>query len=100
VDYPHSVECVLIHFILRPVGADANTIAAIQAGYFSGRTKASEKEFAEVASKNRKAGMKNPRIMKGEAGDYSVDDILRSRKIASSHYRAKHGYERVMVVLH
>lgn len=70
-------------FYLRPVGADANTIAAIQAGYFSGRTKATEKDFAEVASKNRKAGIKNPRIMKGEAGDYSVDDILRSKKIAS-----------------
>ncbi len=70
-------------FYLRPVGADANTIAAIQAGYFTERTKATEKEFAEVASKNRKAGMKNPRIMKGEAGDYSVDDILKSRKIAS-----------------
>ena len=70
-------------FYLRPVGADANTIAAIQAGYFSERTKASEVEFAQIASKNRKSGMNNPRTMKGEAGNYSVEDILNSRKIAS-----------------
>jgi acetyl-CoA C-acetyltransferase len=70
-------------FYLRPVGVDANTIAAIQAGYFSERTKATEIDFAKVASKNRKSGMKNPRVMKGEAGNYSVDDILHSRKISS-----------------
>ena len=70
-------------FYLRPVGGDANTIAAIQAGYYSARTGLGERDFAEVAVKNRRAGMKNPRVMQGEAGDYSVEDILNSPKIAS-----------------
>jgi len=70
-------------FYLRPVGADSDTIAAIQAGYFSNRSGATERDFAEVARKNRKAGLKNPRIMQGEGGDYSIEDILNAPKIST-----------------
>ncbi len=70
-------------FYLRPVGADSNTIAAIQAGFFSARTGLNEMHFASVAKKNRKNGMKNSRVMAGEAGDFSIEDILASPKIAT-----------------
>ena len=70
-------------FYLRPVGGDADTIAAIQAGYFSQRSGAGERDFAEVARKNRKSGMKNSRIMQGEGGDYTLEQILNAPKIAT-----------------
>jgi len=70
-------------FYLRPVGVDATSAAAIQAGYFSSRTKATERDFAEVARKNRKNGQQNDRIMQGEAGEYSVEQILQSKPVAT-----------------
>ena len=70
-------------FYLRPVGADADTIAAIQAGYFSGRTGATERDFAEVAQKNRRSGLMNPRTMQGEGGDYTLEQILNAPRIAT-----------------
>lgn len=70
-------------FYLRPVGVDSDTIAAIQSGYFSKRIGANEKDFAEVARKNRKSGIKNPRVMQGEPGDYTSEQILSSPKIAT-----------------
>lgn len=70
-------------FYLRPVGADMQTICALQANYFSGRTGLNEKDFATVAAKNRKAGMLNSRTMQGQSGDFSIEEILASRPLAT-----------------
>ncbi|MCC6275843.1 MAG: thiolase family protein [Leptospiraceae bacterium] len=70
-------------FYLRPVGTDSDSICAIQAGYFAERVKADERDYALVAQKNRFAGLKNPRVMQGEAKDYSLEQILQSSPIAT-----------------
>ena len=70
-------------FYMRPVGADGNTIGAIQSQYYAQRSGATEEDFAAVAAKNRKAGMGNDRVMAGEAGDYSASDVMSSSPIAT-----------------
>ena len=70
-------------FYLRPVGVDSDTLAGIQAGYFSSRTGATPGDYALVAQKNRRAGIQNNRVMKGEPGDFSIQEILNSSPIAT-----------------
>lgn len=70
-------------FYLRPIGADGYTIGALQAQYYTQASGASETDFARVAAKNRSNGKLNPRSMSGETGDFSTDDILNSKKIAT-----------------
>lgn len=70
-------------FYLRPVGADGDSLAAIQAGYFSGRSGATEEDFAAVAVKNRGHGKRNSRALSEEAGDYSAADVLGAPPIAT-----------------
>lgn len=71
-------------FYLRPVGADSHSIAGLQANYFMRRTGLTEADFAEVARKNRSNGLSNvERTMAGEAGQYSVEQILSAAPIAT-----------------
>ena len=70
-------------FYLRPVGADADSIAALQAKYYSERTGATEEDFAAVAVKNRKNGMKNDRVIKEETGSFSTSQIMSAPPIAT-----------------
>lgn len=71
-------------FYLRPVGADSHTIAGLQANYFMQRSGVTEREIALVAAKNRENGTRNvERTMAGESKQYSVDQILTSRPIAT-----------------
>lgn len=70
-------------FYLRPIGVDANGAAALQANYFMQRSGATPADFAAVAAKNRAFGAKNPRSMAGEGGQFSTEQILASRPIAS-----------------
>ena len=68
-------------FFLRPVGADGDSMAGLQAHYYM-QTGATEKDFAAVAAKNRRQGLSNPRAMVGEGMDVSEDDILNSNPVA------------------
>ncbi|HMZ35842.1 MAG: thiolase family protein [Leptospirales bacterium] len=71
-------------FYLRPVGADGDSIAALQANYFMQRTGATEADLAQVARKNRANGSANQsRTMEGETKDFSIDEILKSARIAT-----------------
>jgi len=70
-------------FYLRPVGADSDSIAALQAGYFSGRSGATEEDFANVAVKNRGQGKRNSRALQDETGDFSTADVLGAPPIAT-----------------
>ncbi len=80
-------------FYLRPVGADANGIAALQANYFMRRTGASEEDFAGVALKNRSNGARNAdRTMAGETGEFSLNEILSSRRTATPLSRLTSSY--------
>ncbi|MBE7437807.1 MAG: thiolase family protein [Spirochaetales bacterium] len=70
-------------FYLRPVGTDADSIAAIQAHYFCGRTGATEEDLARIAQKNRSAALANPRSMRGEGREISIEEILAAEPIAT-----------------
>jgi len=71
-------------FYLRPVGADSNTIAALQANYFMKRTGITEEEVASVARKNRANGTHNPdRTMAHESGDFSIEQIVGAKPLAT-----------------
>ncbi len=70
-------------FYLRPVGADADSIAAIQAAYFAQRSGATHEDFARVAVKNRGQGLLSPRALQDEAGTFTVADVLQAPPIAT-----------------
>lgn len=71
-------------FYLRPVGADSDTIAGLQASYLMERAGLTEENLAAVAAKNRANGLRNPeRTMVGEPGQFSVEQILASAPIAT-----------------
>lgn len=69
-------------FYLRPVGADAYTIGALQAQFYMQRSGATREDLAGVAVKNRAQGKGNPRSMPGEAGDVDAQAVLSARPIA------------------
>lgn len=70
-------------FYLRPVGADSHTVAGLQASYFLQRSGLSEEDIALTARKNRLSGKNNPRVLKEAGGDFSVEQILKSKPIAT-----------------
>jgi acetyl-CoA C-acetyltransferase len=71
-------------FYLRPVGADSDSIAGLQASYLMQRSGLSEQDLAAIASKNRANGLRNlDRTMAGEAGNFTVDQILASDPVAT-----------------
>ncbi len=69
-------------FYLRPVGADASTIGALQAQFFMQRSGATPADLARVAVKNRANGIGNARVMPGEAGNFSLEDVLSAPPLA------------------
>ncbi|MBX7059131.1 MAG: hypothetical protein K1X75_13780 [Leptospirales bacterium] len=70
-------------FYLRPVGADGDSIAALQAQFFLQKSGATAHDFAAVAAVNRSRGALNPRSMAGEGVAMSVDQALAAAPIAS-----------------
>ncbi|MCB1315573.1 MAG: thiolase family protein [Leptospiraceae bacterium] len=71
-------------FYLRPVGADSDSIAALQAQYYLQTGSVTEEDFARVAVKNRANGARNvERTMAGETGRFTPEDVLQADPIAS-----------------
>ncbi len=68
-------------FYLRPMGLELHTSAALQARQYYASAGLSEKDLAEVAVKNRKAGSKNPRTQLRK--EISADDVMNSSYLAS-----------------
>lgn len=68
-------------FYLRPLGIEALTAAALQAGCYFQKYGVTEQEAAIVAVKNRRHAMKNPHAQ--IKGEYSIDDVMNSPVIAS-----------------
>lgn len=70
-------------FLLRPIGTDCDSVAALQAQFFSRRSGASASDFAQVAAKNRSRGALNPRMMPGEARSLGLQEALDAAPIAT-----------------
>ncbi|MBR31979.1 MAG: hypothetical protein CMN77_11735 [Spirochaetaceae bacterium] len=69
-------------FFLRPVGADGDGLAALQAQYYMQSSGATEQDFAELAAASRGRAGRNPRIMEGQGMEISARDVLNSAPIA------------------
>ena len=69
-------------FYLRPVGADGDSIAALQAQFYMQASGANEMDFAEIAARNRRKGSLNPRCMQGQGMDLVARDIIDSQPVA------------------
>ena len=82
VDYSAFSGMSADPFYLRPVGADAHTIGALQAQYYMQRSGATPQDLAEVAVKNRGNGVGNPRVIPGEAMQISTDQVLAAPPLA------------------
>ncbi len=61
-------------YCVAPLGIDSVSLAALQARALLEKSAYSEKDFAEVAVRNRANAKNNPKAQL--AGDYSVDEIL------------------------
>jgi acetyl-CoA acetyltransferase len=68
-------------YYVQPLGLDAISAAALQAQAMIDARKATEKDFAEVAVRNRKSAMNNPNAH--VKGDFSVEAILDEPYISS-----------------
>ncbi|HZQ58076.1 MAG TPA: lipid-transfer protein [Acidimicrobiales bacterium] len=62
-------------YVLAPLGLDPVSLAGIQARCLIDAGKATERDFAAVASRNRRDAMGNPNAQ--VTGDRSVDDLLK-----------------------
>ena len=82
VDYSAFSGMSADPFYLRPVGADAHTIGALQAQYYMQRSGATPEDLASVAVKNRANGLGNERAMPGEAMSITTEQVLASAAIA------------------
>lgn len=69
-------------FFLRPVGLDGDSAAALQARFYMERSGATEETFAELAARNRKNGVRNPRTIPEEAVEMQASEILSSEPLA------------------
>jgi acetyl-CoA C-acetyltransferase len=68
-------------FFLRPLGVEAITAAALQAGCYYRRFGITESQAARVAVKNRRNALDNPFAQ--IKGNYTVEDVMDSPRIAS-----------------
>ena len=68
-------------YYVQPLGLDAISAAALQAQAMIDARKATEKDFAEVAARNRKNAMNNPNAHVN--GDFSIEAILDEPYISS-----------------
>lgn len=68
-------------FFLRPLGVEAITAAALQAGCYYQRFGVTESQAARVAVKNRRNAIGNP--FAHIKGNYTVEDVMASPQIAS-----------------
>lgn len=68
-------------FYLRPLGVEAITAAALQAGCYFQKYGVTEQEAAMIAVKNRRHALANPHAQ--IKGEFTVEDVMRSPMIAS-----------------
>ncbi len=61
-------------YVSAPLGLDYISLAGLQANALINKGKATERDFAEVVSRSRRAGLANPNAQ--VASDTSVDDLL------------------------
>jgi len=68
-------------YYVQPLGLDSISAAALQAQALIDSGKASERDFAEVAVRNRKNALGNPNAQ--IKGDFSIDELLEEPYISS-----------------
>ena len=83
IDYSAFTGMAADPFYLRPVGADGDSVAALQAQYYSDASGATQEDFANVAVKNRKNGLDNGPEHAKPGGDYTTEQVLGASPIAT-----------------
>lgn len=73
-------------YYLAPLGVDPVSLAGLQARALLDSGKATERDFAEVVARSRRAARDNPNAQ--VAGDVSVDDLLREPYVRAPLRRA------------
>ena len=80
-DLPKVLTTQLDPYYVAPLWPDSISVAGLQARALLDSGKASERDFAEVAVRNRRVAMDNPKAQL--AGEYTVDGILSDPYLAS-----------------
>jgi len=80
-DLPKVLTTQLDPYYVAPMWPDAISIAGLQARALLDSGKATERDFAEVAVRNRRSAMDNPKAQL--AGEFNADDILAEPYLAS-----------------
>lgn len=80
-DLPKVLTTQLDPYYVAPLWPDSISIAGLQARALLDSGKASERDFAEVAVRNRRVAIDNPKAQL--AGEYTVDGILADPYLAS-----------------
>ncbi len=80
-DLPKVLTTQLDPYYVAPLWPDSVSIAGLQARALLDSGKATERDLAEVAVRNRRNAMSNPKAQL--AGEFSVDDILAEPYLAS-----------------